>query len=580
MAGKLYSVAIAIGAKVSATFKSETYSAAAALTRLGKEAKQFSALERSTERFAKFADTVAQAEKRYTTAAAALEQLKRAELAAGGATKESAKWTRAGERATKAAEVALGKARHAANTEAAALHLAGINTADLTREQHQLAFAIENTARRQKALTQAQEASNRLFGKRKKSDDPLFAKAGAQIGSVARDAVRLGGAAIAAGAGVFAIAKSTAEAGVDLDKTAIRLGTTTEALQLLRGAARKSDVDVDALDTGLGKLAINLGKVISLKKKGGGSGLVGNVGEIQMVAAKTGGGGKTAQADPFKHLKLSAKELAKLQPEEQVAKIADAINKLGTHAEKSAAVVQIFGKGGLALLPLIEKGSAGLEELFAQTRASGNLLSKETIENSKRFHLALLSTEGAIGSVKNTLGAALLPVVTDVLGKFTKFVAENRGQIKEWASSAAAWIQGKGVPALFKFGRDVVDLAVKIANAVEKVAGWVGGFKNLAIVVGALRLAPLAKTIAEIGFNVAKGAIALGKYVAATKALNAAESAGGGIGGAAAPTAAGKAMGLAANAAMLAGAAVVGYEIGLYIDDKLKISATTGAALG
>jgi hypothetical protein len=567
MAGKTYELAIAIGAKLSATFSRETYSASAALAGLGKQAKQLTATGRSAEKFAQLTEEVKRAEARYGTAAAALGQLKTAELAAGGATKESAKWMTAGARATKQAEVALLKARDAANKEEAALLLAGVATSRLSQEQERLARQLGATERMQRGVAGLSRAG---------------AKIGGQVRSVLSDAARLGGVGIAAGAGLFAIAKSTAEAGVDLEKTAIRLGTTTEALQLLRSAGKKTGVDVESLDQGLGKLQVNLGKVLSLKPKGGGgSGLVGSVGEIQLLGTRVGGA-KTAATDPFHHIGLSAKELAKLQPEQQVAKISDAINKLGTHAEKSAAAVQIFGRGGLSMLPLIEKGSAGLEELFAQARASGNLLSKDTIENSKKFHIALLGAEGAIGSVKNTLGAALLPVVTNVLGKFTKFVSENRGQIKEWAEKTAVWVEKKAIPAIIKFGGELKSLASKVIWLVQKGAELTGGFGNLAAVVVAIRLAPLAKTIVEIGYNAVKAAVGLGQYVAAkwsavaaTKALNDANAAGGGGVPGISPTAAantGKGIGNAASAAMVASAALVGYQIGTFIDEKLGIS--------
>jgi hypothetical protein len=533
MAGRIYETAIRIGAKLSATFKSETYSASMALSRLGKEAQKLKSVEASTERFAHLTNEVNR-------------------LAAASAL---------GEGKVKSVERALIKARQAAANEAVALHQAGIDTSKLASEQHRLATTLALTEQKMAAVG----ALSKLGGSAKRL-----------AGEVKTLALWGAGGVTAAATAAFAVAHSTAEAGVDIEKTATRLGVTTEALQLLRSAGKKTGVDVEALDTGLGKLAINLGKVISLKAKGGGSGFVGNVGEIQMFG-EGGGKGAGKAADPFKRLGLSAKELTKISPEKQLEQIADKINKLGTHAEKSAALVQIFGKGSLQMLPLIEKGSAGMEELFAAARASGNVLSEETIANSKKFHLALLATEGSIKGVKNTLGAALLPVVTDTLGKFTKFVQENRKQIKVWAEQIATWIQQKAIPALLKIGPEIWKLAEKVGGLIDKGAKLAGGFDNLGLAIGALRLAPLVKSIGDVGISAVKAAIGIGKYVAAkwsavaaTKALTAAEGAGGlGGGGGIGLGAGGATVGAAASVAVAPAAVASTLLAATAVHDKL-----------
>lgn len=535
MASRTYETAIKIEAQLGSAFKSTLVKAGGQLERLSRQAGQLKDAKRG---------------------AAALEALERASRPL-----------------TRGEKVAAALAQEA----------------DAARKlSKELSKATGDTSKLTAALG-ASQARLEAFAARARASASLSAlgAAGARVRdnvrSLAGDVVKLGGLGIAAGVGLFAVAKSTAEAGVDIEKTATRLGTTTEALQVLRIAGKKTGVDIEALDQGLGKLGVNLGKVLSTKGKGGAAaGLVGNVGEIQILGDKVGGA-KAVQSDPFKHLGLSAKELAKLEPEKQVERISDAINKLGTHAEKSAAVVQIFGRGGLQLLPLIEKGSGGLEELFAQARASGNLLSNDTIENSKKFHIALLGTEGAIGSVKNTLGAALLPVVTNVLGRFTKYVTENRAQIKIWATQSAKWLEDKAIPALVNFGKEGVALGKRIVEMVGKGADLVGGFKNLAAVVVAIRLAPLAKSIFDVGAASVKAVVGIGQYVAAkwsavaaTRALNAAEKAG--IPGS--PAAVGTKIGSSAGLAMVAGAGAAGWAIGSAIDERLKISDTAGGKLG
>lgn len=513
MAGKVYETAIRINAAISATFKPGVLTAATAVERLAARTKDLKAAERATEQFARLSGELATARSKFDGASDALARLKAAEVAAGGATKESAKWTRAGERAVAAAAREVNRAATATGRNAHALRVAGVDTKDLTAAQKKLEAQIAATERRTNlaaAVNQHFGKTLEAMGKRAGAYSTLEGSAGKvrdATGSLLADAAKLAGLGVAAGVGIFHLAKRTGEAGFELSTTATKLGTTTNALQLLRSAGRKSGVEVEALETGLGKLAINLGKVIATKGKGTGAGLVGEVGGINFLGLP--GAAKAGAVDPFKHIKLSAKELAALAPEEQVKRIADGIAGLKTHAEQSAAAVQIFGKGGLAMLPLLAKGSAGIEAYYAQARASGNLLSAETIENSRKFHLAYLGMGAAVNGIRNTFGAALLPVVTKVLGEFNAWIQSNRGKVKVWAEQLAVFVEQKAIPAVRQLAAEAVKIAGRVGEWIDKNGGLIEALKSVAIGVAAIRLAPLGLAMTSLGINAARLAIAL-----------------------------------------------------------------------
>jgi hypothetical protein len=571
---RTYETAIKIGAAISKAFKADTYSAAAALTRLGTEAKKLKAADQATESFGRLQAQLASSKAKLDAASEALQRLKAAELAAGGATKESTRWTKAGESAVKAASKEFDRASAAVGRNAAALHAAGVNTAHLVLEQDRLAASLRASERGSKAL-------ERLGGLR-----GSVGALGGNLRSVGNDVLRLTGLGVAAATALGALAAKTIRAGDEIGDTADKLGIGSTALQELRYGALQSGAETEALDRGLAKLAISLGKVAAARNKGGAaSGLVGNVGEIQILgnAGAGAGAGKGALADPFKHIGLSVKELVALKPEQQVGKIADGLLTLKTHADRAATAQAIFGKGATAILPFLEEGSAGIDRMSKAGHRFGGILGEEAVKAADLADKSLKNAELAFAGVSNTLGAALLPSAVKALDGFSNLVAENRGEIKKWAEQAAVWIEKRAIPSLLHIGREAKTLGEKVIGLVQKGASLVGGFKNLAIVVGALRLAPLAYSIGSVGVNAVKAAIAVGRYVAAkwsavaaTKALNAAEGAG--IPGS--PGAAGRAIGLAANAAMVAGAAVVGWEIGTKIDEALKISQKTGGKLG
>lgn len=517
--GRVYESALRLSATISKTFKPEALSAAAAVARLAGETSKLKKAHAATEQYHKLAGEIGAARERFNAASEALARLKAAEEAAGGATRESTKWRRAGERAVAAAERQLGRATKAAEANAKALRAAGVDSSKLSEEQVRLAAALERTERRARlASTVNQHFGKTLEGlyeraKKYSSVEGSAGKVKEAVGGLISDVTKLVAVGGGAAATLFALAKHTGEVGHELDVTATRLGTTTDALQLLRAAGKRAGVDVEALDTGLGKLSVNLGKVIAAKAKGGKSGLSGEIGGLQFLGLP-GVAANNNAVDPFKHLGLSAKALAQQKPEEQVKRIADGIAKLKTHAEQAAAVVQIFGKGGLAMLPLLAKGSKGIEEYYAQARASGKLLTTEQIENAKKFHLAYLQVGSSVEAVRNTLGAALLPVVTKVLGQFNEWISKNRDKVKQWAAQLAAWLEGKAIPAVMKLVPQVVALVSKVVSWIETGARLTGGLGNLAAAIAAVRLLPLVASTGSLIINLARVGVALAPLAA------------------------------------------------------------------
>jgi hypothetical protein len=591
VAGKIYERAIRIAAKVASSFKPDVLSAAAAVKRLGIETGKLKSAEKATESFGRLGAELQAARAKYNTTSEALARLKSAQEAAGGATKDSARWVAAGERALKSSERELNRVSAAAGRNAAALHAAGVDTTKLAHEQHRLAEALEATERRTKLAEAVEHHFGETLERAKKKVHELATAEGSlaiarekgkQLGETVKHLAELTVGAEGAAFALFEVAKSTAEAAGDVEKMSERLGIGTEALQLMRYAGQATHTDVEELNTGLGKMAVNIGKVIAAKKKGGG--LSGEVGGIQMLGMP--GADKAGAVDPFKHIGLSAKELAQLAPEEQLAKIAGGINNLKTHSEKAAAAVAIFGKGGLAMLPLLAKGAEGLEEFYDQARASGNILSEETLEQSKQFHHAFLQSQQSILGVKNTLGSALLPVASEVLGDITRWVRENRGQIKQWAEQTATWIKGKAIPAIRELVPQVLAVAKQIGGWIATGLKLIGGVQNLGYALAALRLGSFAGSVVAVAGNFTKLALAVAEYAlktraaaAAQKALNAGGGGEGGPGGAAGGAAAVAGAGKAAKAAAAVGGAVAGVVAGVAVGDD-AYSKAGGAIAG
>lgn len=539
---RTYETAIKIGAFISKAFKAETYGAAAAVTKLTGATKQLKAAETAAKSVKKLDDALKRSKASYNAASEALQRLKDAEIAAGGATKESTQWRKAGER----------------------------QLAKYAREVDRATKASEKNAEAARKLPQlkVQASFERLFGERNASKVPLVSKARDQVRGLASDAFLLGTAATGAAAAIGGLVIKTLKTGDEVGDTADKLGIAAQALQELRYGARQSGGEVEDLDRAIAKMAVNIGKHKIVKGKGGAGGPFAIPG-LQSLAT---GGGEAAPAaiDPFKQIGLSAKELSKLKPDEQFKKVADGLSKLKTHAERAAIAQEIFGKGATEILPFLAEGSAGIEKLSKDAHKYGGVLSDEAIKNADLADKAMRDAEMAVAGLTATLGAELLPTVTNVFKTFSGWVASNRGQIKQWAENAAKWIETKGIPAFKHLVDEVQNVGGKVLWLVNGAAKLTGGFGNLALAAAGLRLAPMALTFGKIGVEATKAAVAVFQYVTAKKAAAAAGGMPGFDAGAAAST--GKAIGLAANASMLAGAASIGFAIGSYLDEKFQIS--------
>lgn len=122
----------------------------------------------------------------------------------------------------------------------------------------------------------------------------------------------------------------------DLDNladTAARLGTSVEALSRLEYAGFMNDVSSGRLATALTFMEKNLGN----------------------------------NSKALQRFGLDVLRLRQLDAVEMFVQIADAINKMPTAAERTAAAMAVFGRGGGDMMELISKGRGGIEAAMADT---------------------------------------------------------------------------------------------------------------------------------------------------------------------------------------------------------------------
>ena len=84
--------------------------------------------------------------------------------------------------------------------------------------------------------------------------------------------------------------------------------------------------------------------------------------------------------------------------------------------QKTALAIQLFGKSGAELIPFLNQGRDGINELSAEMQALGVQMSGETAAQAGEFNDALDKLKLASTSIGNQIIASLLPALNDMAG--------------------------------------------------------------------------------------------------------------------------------------------------------------------
>ena len=210
-------------------------------------------------------------------------------------------------------------------------------------------------------------------------------------------------------------------------------GIGVEAFQKLAYAGRMSGVETEKLSASLVKFD-------------------------RMVAEATGGNKTYMQT--FEDLGIKIKDSAGnlRQPNEIFEDVADIFHNTEDGIGKTALAVELFGKSGADLIPMLNDGKAGLKAFYAEAERLGLALSNEMIAKGDAFSDQLENIGEQVKGVKLQLGAALIPAlsaatekISKVIDKITKWVQENpelAATIGNIAMTTGKWIAILGTAAI------------------------------------------------------------------------------------------------------------------------------------
>jgi hypothetical protein len=286
---------------------------------------------------------------------------------------------------------------------------------------------------------------------------------------------RLAGIGAAAVTGLLGTAKVFSDMGDVLDKMSIRTGISVEALSELGYAAELSGADLETLESGVRIMQRTLGE----------------------AAQGTG-----TAVEALDRLGLSAAQLAGLSPEQQFKVLADRISKVSDPTLRAAIAMEVFGKAGTKLLPLMADGAAGIEAMQEEARRLGLTVSTETARDAAQLNDALGTLWKVLKQGVFTIGGALAPLLKDIAERITRIIVSATAWIEAnretvvWALKVAAAVAVAGV-AIIALGYIISGIGATLGI----VAGVIGGIGTAFSLIGsaiAAILSPVGLAIAAI----------------------------------------------------------------------------------
>lgn len=301
------------------------------------------------------------------------------------------------------------------------------------------------------------------------------------------------------GAGIFAMGSTItgsltgaimhfASVGDALDKMSLRTGVSATTLAELGFAAEQSGASMETVESALQRMQKNLGGV---------------------------GPESTKTTAALAELGLSIEDVQAMSPEDQFQTIGERIGQIADPSKKAAAAMAVFGQGGRQLLPML----TSIRELRAEAQNLGIAPDQESVAAAAQITDAINRVRRVIGATIFEIGAAVAPMVMDVLSGFLsvvssvrKFIVANKALVVTVAKIGVV-LSAIGA-AVLAIGTGFIAAGLAIGGVMSVAAAFSGAIALVGTLLSAAGAA-IAVVLSPVGLLVAAligGAIAWAKF--------------------------------------------------------------------
>lgn len=201
-------------------------------------------------------------------------------------------------------------------------------------------------------------------------------------------------------AGLAAIYTQAANSADQLGKFSDKLGEAPEKIQGLHRAAALTGVSVETTNMALQRMT-------------------------RRTSEAAQGTGEAVKA--IKELGLDAKELAKLSPADQFAKLSDAMKSVKSQGDRVRLAMKLFDSEGVSLVNTLDLGSQGLAEITKEVDEYGIALTRVDIAKIEAANDSWFRAAEVTSSFGNRIATQLSPIVGALANEFLNSAKEAGG---------------------------------------------------------------------------------------------------------------------------------------------------------
>ena len=212
----------------------------------------------------------------------------------------------------------------------------------------------------------------------------------------------IAGGMIAAGIGVGTAAlkkgiTETAAYGDNVDKMSQKLGLTTDEFQKWDYVMQRAGTDINSMGPAMKSLA----------------------------------NAATSNSAAFQELGISQEEVANMSQGELFSATIEKLSQMENQTQRTALASKLLGRGATELGPLLNEGSAAIEEQMEIAEKYGMIMPESAVKASAAFQDSVTTLQMTMTGMKNRMMAEFLPAVTQITDGLGKMFAGDMSGVDD-----------------------------------------------------------------------------------------------------------------------------------------------------
>jgi len=191
-----------------------------------------------------------------------------------------------------------------------------------------------------------------------------------------------------------------------------------------------------------------------------------------------------------------------------LAEVANKFSRMEPGINKTTLATSLFGDKGAELIPMLDRGSAGIDQLTKKAQELGSILGQKAAADARAYSEEVARLNAVTGTASKALGEALMPVMKGVVTALADFAEKVN------AANVVGNVFRSTLGGMYLAGRSLLVVFESIGTVIHQVASALvkastGDFKG-----AAAELSNTGEKLKEVFSKFGQDAVATFDYVA------------------------------------------------------------------